>query len=237
MMVKKNVAGFALLMAVLLSTFGYAYAIWSDSVVIKGQAKMGTMKLVFSDYEEPWAQEWHYDPVLDKMVIGEYEGKDWVAECGTIVSPDDWVWSKDFQKGGWTKFKIWVKNAYPCLEVRTTYVIENIGTVPGTIYAMSITGMSYDKDGNPEYLLFYDGNNPGVIYEDQNDNGVLDDDDPIVINIVITNGLPDQIDPDVVPDKREIDIHFKQPARQCHTYKFTVEILYVQWNKLYETYQ
>ena len=228
---KKNVAALSLMLTIALSMFGYAYATWSDKVLITGSAKMGTLQLVFYYVEHPRCTEYWLNPDTGQLVEGEFLDKD-VGKCW-ITLPDPVV-NEHTGKKGYKSFTVNIKDAYPSYRVHTTYLLDDIGTVPVVAYKYVFTGASYDKAGNREHDLYWDGKiSGGKIFEDVDDDG-LDPDDPEVINIDLTDKFPVQIDPDVTPDKREIDLHFKQPARQCHTYKITVEILGIQWNKLYE---
>lgn len=226
-----------LILSIVLSTVGFAYAAWTDLVTIEGEAKMGTVLLAF-DWEEPAkCVEYHREYPGGPLVEGEYLGKD-VADCSAAYSG----FKEDPHTGkfGYEQLDIVVINAYPSLHVFTTMIMRNIGTIPLFAYRAILTGEKYDNTGALicSLVQIFDPVDPQEfgLFEDYNGNGIQDDPtkEPLVMWARITNSWPVQIDPCHV-EKREFDLHFLQPAQQCHTYEIHIRIDAIQWNKLYET--
>ncbi|GEM_PF-595134 len=229
----KLLSGLPLLLIVLLSTLGAAYAAWTDTIRVNLRAEMGSLTLAFDYKEPPSYVEYYLDPATGQLVEGEWEGKDVAsgrAYCADLITDEH------TGKKGYKRLIIEISNAYPCYHGHTTFILRNIGTVPIYIARFIITGEKRDSTGRKIYdLLWYDpdGDYIGDLYEDVNGNGIVDAGDIKVINLVITNDLPWQLDP-CHRNKLEMDLHFKQEAEECHTYIITVEVVGVQWNKLDE---
>ena len=218
--------------AIALSAIGLAYAGWIDRVYIEGVAEMGSLTLAYDNFEPPICTEFH--ELNGSLEPGEYLGKD-VASCSARYN--ETVTDVHTGKWGYKVLCLTVNNSYPCLHVRTTYILHNIGTIPIDIYGYNITGVKISSQtGLVVYTLLPQRVSPQCwyLYEDVNDNGVVDASDIAVIWMCLTNTLPVQIDPCTV-EKREWDIHFLQEAQQCHIYKMWITIDGIQWNKVYET--
>lgn len=226
-----------LILSIVLSTLGFAYAAWTDKVNIEGEAKMGTLLLAFDWQEPPSCTEYHTVYPDPKLVKGEYLGKD-VATCSAVYSGRKEDPHTD--KYGYEQLDITVINAYPCLHVFTTMIMRNIGTIPLFAYRAVLTGEKYDNDGTEicRLVQLFNPADPQEfgLFEDYDGDGVQDDPvtEPVIMWARITDGWPVQIEPCHV-EKREFDMHFLQPAQQCHTYKIHIRIDAIQWNKLYET--
>jgi hypothetical protein len=235
---KAKHAAVPLVIAILLSTLGYAIASWTDQVVIEGTADMGTLTLAFGakSGEGPSCTEWHWRPEYGEVLMpGEYKEKN-VGSASAEYSEE----IIDHKTGtmGWKVLTITVEKAYPCYYIFTKYSVRNIGTIPLELYDFVITGEKLTSDtGELVYVLLYEPIDMtiGYLWEDVNKNGIIDPDvDKKVIWIEMTNDWPVQIDPDN-DNRRELDLHFLQEAQECHVYEIHVELLAVQWNKLYET--
>jgi len=237
---KTKNAALPLLITVILSALGIAYAGWVDQVYIMGTAEMGSMTLAF-DYDElPEPLEKYRIGNDGPFYIGEYLGKE-VAD--TRAWYDEEV--QDCKTGlkGYKYLYIEVNNSYPCLYVFTTFILRNLGTVPLMVYQYNITAeciSSQTMEKVCDLVLVSRPSDPGMyeweLFEDLNGNGRQDEGEEFVLWMRTVDGLPLQIDKKGW-QKREIDIHFLQPARQCHIYKFRVSVDAIQWNKLYETVQ
>lgn len=226
-------AAIPLILAVILSTLGLAFAAWTDQVVVTGTAKMGTVTLAFDYVEPPDIRKMYFDRELGQLVEGEYLGKE-VASAS--ASYDDYVMDTHTDKDGYKKLIITVNNAYPCLHVFTTYKLHNIGTIPVMVYEYIVYAEKYSSETGEkkcDLVMIPQPSDEFLLFEDYNGNGVQDEGENTVIWMRMTNSLPVQIDP-CFSDKREFDLHFLQPAQQCHIYKIFIEINAIQWNKLYE---
>jgi hypothetical protein len=230
---KAKTIAIPLVMTIILSTLGITYAAWTDLVTIRGEAKMGTVTLAF-DWEEPAEyNEYHKYPADSPLISGEYLNKN-VSEGKALYR--DVVTDPHTDKWGYKYLDIEVNNSYPCLHVRTTYKLHNIGSIPVSVYRAVVTGEKISSVTGAEVCklgqrmvttkIFY-------LFEDYNGNGIKDGDEEDVIWCELTNTWPVQIDP-CNTEKREFDMHFLQPAQQCHIYKIHVRFDAIQWNKLYE---
>lgn len=240
-MQNKKIAALALIIAIALSAFGFAYAHWSDIVTISGTVNMGSLTLAFSTAEAPTCAEYYVNPTPPpELVLGEWLGKD-VGSCNVYYS--ELITDEHTEKQGYKVLNIEVNNAYPQYRVHTTFIIHNIGTVPLFVYGLELTGEKKDSEGTVVHdLVMNSWIDPvteqimGDIYEDVDDSGTVTAGDILVINVLVKNiAFPLQLEP-CSSDKEEIDIDFKQEAEECHTYALHFSLLAVQWNKLSEVY-
>jgi len=213
MKMNKRMAALPLLMILALGIIGFAYAMWWDEVTIKGTVEMGSLTMAFDYFEPPLCYEFWLNPETGTLVPGEYEDKE-VGE--QEVWYDDYIYDEHSDKDGWRTLYILVTNAYPSYRVHVTFKVHNIGTVVGHL-------VSYDfaDDGSDEPITWVfnpaDSENVGYFV---NAAGVP------IIDIEVVNNLPIQIDP-CTTNKMEIDLHFKQPLLECHTYMFKVTLNFV----------
>lgn len=231
---KAKTVAVPLVLIMVLSTLGIAYAAWTDQVYIMGEANMGSLTLAFDTVEPPICIEFHWRPEYGEEIrVGEYLGKE-VADCDAHY--EEQVYDYHTDKYGWKILFIDITNAYPSLHVRTTFKLHNIGTIPLSIFEYEFEGGKYDSAGNLVYDILFERIGPEeyMLYEDVNDNGVVDPDDIAVIwaSIPFLTQYP-QIEP-CETYKTELDFHFLQESEQCHNYRITVTVNAIQWNKLYE---
>lgn len=218
---------------ILMSSIGIVFAGWTDQVQIEGIANMGSLTLAYDDEEPPLCHEFHKIDDQGPLIEGEYLGKD-VASCDAWY--EELIQDVHTNKYGYKKLFIEMTNVYPCLHVRTTYLLHNIGTIPVSVYEYEVAGELWSSQTGQfvcDLLIVQISSQNYEIYEDLNCNGILDPDEEKIIDMGLTNSLPVQIEP-CNKDKREIDLHFLQSARECHIYKLSVLIKGIEWNKLYE---
>jgi len=214
----KKFAAIPLLIAIALSVFGFVYAHWSDTVQIEGKVEMGSLTLVFDP-----------DEFLDYIDIEEVTGDKDIGWAKIYYDPASYVEDVHTGKDGYDVLVFEIHNAYPQYEVHfTTVTVHNIGTIPIHIIGINIwdpTGvLNWKWVVPPPTSPCY-----GFFWKDFNGNGVYDSGEEIM-NVLIKNFVCEQLDP-CESRKGEIDIDFKQPAEECHTYKFKIEIVGIQWNK------
>jgi hypothetical protein len=217
----KKIGAMVLLIAITLSAFGFAYAHWSDMVTIKGTVEMGSLTLAFDADEEPY------------LTLADNEA--------TLPEPKDVGWGEVYYdqtslvedvhtgKVGYKIMVFMIHDAYPQYEIRFTNVpLHNIGTVP-----LIITGI---KVWDPSDELNWTWTAPpdttpatGFFWKDFDGDGVYDAGEE-VMNVGIKNFYYVQLEP-CESIKGEVDIDFKQPAEECHTYKFAISFEAIQWNK------
>ena len=218
-MQNKKIGAMALIIAITLSIFGLAYATWSDTVTIDGTLEMGSMTLAF-----------HPDEILDYV---DNEGllpvpKD-IGWAEIYYDPASYVYDDHTDKDGYKVLVFVIHDAYPQYEVHfTTVRVHNIGTIPLHITDINV----WDPTGE----LNWEWTAPppatpatGFFWKDFNGNGSYDPDEE-VMNVDIVNFVCVQLDP-CESIKGEVDIDFKQSAEECHTYRFMIEIVAIQWNK------
>jgi len=211
-----------------ISIVGVAYAAWYDYVNIEGMADMGSLTLAFVDSPPPICLEYHIDPVTGELLPGEYKGKD-VGNC-TAWYEDD-IKDVHTNKTGHKTMYLIVNDAYPQYIVHTTFEVHNIGTIPIHLVEFDL------KDPAGELVFEWTVPPPtspakGFFYKDFDKSGNYTTGEEI-INVEIVNFVCVQLDPCEVT-KGEIDIDFKQPAEECHTYTFKAELKGIQWNKYVE---
>jgi predicted ribosomally synthesized peptide with SipW-like signal peptide len=229
----KKIILISLALVLAMGSLGVGYAMWSDTVTIGGPVQTGTLNLALELEPIPCKEQYWVDDgdgIIEpnEWVAGEYDGKE-VGSCSaTLADPEtDPVTDKSAHE----TLNIVVDNAYPGYAVFTTFLLHNIGTVPLDLILYSISGEKQELDGTKIYDLLWGpvgDYNWQPVYEDVDMSGSITPGDPEVINFRITNSLPAQIDPCHV-DKREVDLHFKQPLQQEKKYVFTVVITAQQW--------
>jgi len=222
-MQNKKIAAIALMIAITLSIFGLVYAHWSDYVQIEGTVDMGSLTLVF-DPDEILGYVDNEPP----YVTPPYPGKD-IGWAEIFYDPASYIVDPHTTKDGYDTLIFIIHDAYPQYEVHfTTVTLHNIGTIPIHIIGIDIwdpTGeLNWEWEVQPPISPSY-----GFFWKDFNGNGVYDSGEEIM-NVLFKNFVCEQLDP-CEAKKGEIDIDFKQPAEECHTYYFKIEIEGIQWNK------
>jgi len=233
--VKTSKAAISLALVILMSSLGIVFAGWTDQVYIEGVANMGSLTLAFDYDEPPICTEFHKIDDEGPLILGEYLGKD-VAWCEAYY--EDLIQDVHTEKYGYKQLFLEMQNVYPSIHIRTTYLLHNIGTIPVSVYEYEICGELWSSQTGAfvcDLIIIKISDQEYIVYEDLNCDGILDSDDPAVIEMRLTNSLPVQIDP-CNTDKREVDLHFLQEARECHIYKLCIKVNGIEWNKLYETY-
>ena len=121
---KKIMAIFAILMMT-LGIAGFAYAHWTETLVLNGTVKTGKFCL-----------DWSFSAVLPPSNLKDLDGDnqidDPVATLGYQFEDQNGDGCNDY-------LNISLFNAYPCLWVNGTIDIHNCGTIPAGIYALSYT--------------------------------------------------------------------------------------------------
>ena len=227
MEMKTKVMGMFALLIVASSVAGFAYAHWSDMVTIDGTAEMGSLTFGFGRI----ANEWDYE---DYVWPDNPEKHTATGIC--TLSQDE----TDIHSGK-TVYKLLtftITDAYPQYWALNKFTLDNAGTIPVKIQSVTIllpTGFTAVESA--AY--------PGVMWE------IYDDRTPaqLVFNIWLYKEDPawpwgpppweltplvpfkgNQIEP-CIEELAEICVDIKQPAEECHTYTFSIEIEAIQWNK------
>jgi len=216
--VKSKVLSMFLVTLMAASIAGVAFAHWSDVVYIDGTVEMGELIVGWLDIKMCGDNEDTFDPVKE---VAEPECWLDVEETSVHHDPPQTVYKVLY---------IVVHNAYPQYRAYCKVDLKNAGTIPAHIVGLSIT----DPDGvltiepDPADPTHYE------IMKDVDGDGDLE----AIINLYIykqETGAPlvcNQLDP-CTDEPVDIVLEFKQEAEECHTYRFVIEILAVQWNKAY----
>lgn len=231
---KKIMATFATLL-IGLSVVGFVYAHWGDMVTIEGTVDMGSVTFGFTRI----VAEWDYED----YAWAEYPEKD-TAEGVCTLSEE-----VTDTHTGLTVYKLLtftITNAYPQYWAINKFTLDNAGTIPVKIQRVTIIlPDGFTAVGNPDF--------PGAMWD------IVDPRGEIVYNIWLYKEPLDYgpgwaIEPpwmfpgpfgDVFGVRAlrgnqiesadelltEICVDIKQPAEECHTYTFAIEIEAIQWNK------
>ena len=208
----KSITLIPLVLILALGISGYGFAHWSDTVQIEGTVEMGSATLAFDP------DEW-----LDWIDIEELTGDKDIGWANMYYDVDSYVEDVHTGKWGYKTLILEMHNAYPQYEVHfTTVVVHNIGTIPLHIVGLSIrdpTGeLNWEWEVPPPAHESY-----GFFWKDFNGNTVYDDGEEIM-NVLIKNFVSTQLEP-CDSTKGEVDIDFKQPAEECHTYYLEITIV------------
>ena len=204
----KKIGLIAMTIVLALGSLGFAYAHWSDQLYVEGTVKGGQLMVGFT---EVIVAETHVDPVTGDTLQGEYLGKN----VGDVTwEYADWRYCEHTDKDGYQGVLVTITDAYPCYQAHITFVIDNLGTIPVIFEGVTIT----DPSGQ-------------LVYDDVLE-ALVDPADPTtaIINFDFVNLIEFQLEP-CHDTKAEVDVHFKQEAKECHTYYFRVDIEAIQYNK------
>lgn len=184
-----------------LSIAGLAYAHWTDLIKINGIVNTGTLNIGFVDVT---CADKEYKEDLPKDV----------ADCDCWL--DEEVTDVHTNKTGYKKLWVNITNAYPSYYCDVTFVLQNLGTVPGVFKTFTLiptAPLDFIKTSATTWEGI-DTSMPG---------------DPVVFNLEFVNLMELQLDP-CNKTKAELDIHFKQTAPECHSYEFEIEIGINSWD-------
>jgi hypothetical protein len=219
----KNKLGIVFIASIfVLSGAGIGYAMWSDTVEIRGTVHTNTLNIGLWEFS---CEEW-YDP--DPHINpgppynpGEWEGKDVATPtCGYV---GDLFTDPITQLQGYEAAEVTVVNGYPCYRLHMIYRVANLGTTPVIITEIRVTDLTQ------ELLWHAVSDHFGYLYDDKNQNQQYDEGEEIM-SFEHVNMIGQQIHSGE-SKKSETDMHIEQPAEQLHTYHFKIEIIGVQWNE------
>jgi len=193
---KRRIVILPMLLLIMLSVLGFAYAHWTDTIYIKGSVETGTLTVGFEK-----------TPVDPNVVDNE----------GTTERPQDIGKASCYLEDEYTDPKtgktiyrtlvLTVTNAYPSYYVGLTFVVKNAGTLP-----LHIKNVVFS---DPTGRLVYD---PATKEFTDTKTG------KVALNAGIINLVSVKLHP-CDNTKAEVDIHVKQDASQCTTYTILVTIV------------
>ena len=197
----KRMIAIPVIAMIILSVAGLAYAHWSDLIKINGIVNTGTLAIGFVDV---FCADKEFKEELPKDVAC---CDCWLDEEYTDVHTN---------KTGYKKLWFNITNAYPSYYCDVTFVLSNLGTIPGVFKNFTLTG-------TPPLEIV---KTSGTTWE-----GIDTSFTParIVFNLEFVDLIGVQLDP-CNKTKAELDIHFKQSAPECHSYEFEIEININAWD-------
>lgn len=184
---------------IMLSVAGLAYAHWTDLIKINGIVNTGTLNIGF-DHAYCLEKESWLDLPKDVACCDC-----WLTENVTDVHTN---------KTGYKKLWINITNAYPNYWCNVTFVVRNLGTIPGVFKNFTLT---------PTPPLAFVATSP-TTWE-----GIDTALNKTVFNMEFIDLIGIQLDP-CNKTKAELDIHFKQSAPECHSYEFHIQIDIINWD-------
>lgn len=253
---KSLMATFAIVL-VALSTVGFAYSAWKDSVKISATANMGefivgiltnplpanwTEPVVVEETTNGWPEA---GPAPGPLQEGGFDPKPWVAN--TTVTLDCYRTSvhHDPVQTVAHYMYIYVDNAYPQYDAHIKFLLKNAGTIPAHIRCLFVNATVETETEDPRPLVLVENGwayvsgqwvNSGSLFDPEIGTNGAD-----VINWYLVLEIPR--DPDHPEDVQlepcnhypaEIHFDFKQEAEECHTYRFKFVIDAIQWNMDWE---
>jgi len=216
---------FASLMIALAMT-GVGVAHWSDTVQIEGRVQMGELIVGILDGSLDWDESTNDVPEDDFI-----PPKPWVANADIVLS--DWQTSvhHDPPQTVAHKMTINITNAYPQWDLEIYFDLKNAGTIPAT-YTQLLDLSAYDETDQEDLVWREDywGYNGAWIWE----GALCNPDGTEIMNVYVEAEVPEdgQLEP-CTEYPVYIWLDFKQTAEECHTYTFSAEFEFVQWNKAY----
>ena len=210
----KRMVTVPIMLIVVLSMVGFAYATWWDYVQIETTVNMGSLTIGLTELT---CVEKHIDPATGLKADGEWLGKDvGKVECEMRELIED----KHTGKVGYKVAFVKITNAYPSYQVHIIFAVKNLGKIP--VHFVEITAE------DPTGELIWD--EAQMCFWKDFDGDGLKDPDEIIINVDVVNLICVQLD-FCEDTKAQIDLHFKEAAEECHIYKLKFTVIAVQWNK------
>jgi hypothetical protein len=226
---EKVMATFAAIL-ITLSMVGVAYAAWYDTVTIKAEVHMG--ELIVGWLDTYCLLETTNGFPEDEAGHG-FEPKPWVANTTVDFFLPETSVHHDPNVTVYKLLYVLVENAYPQYDVHLKAFLKNAGTIPACLIPdFKLVFRDIKDNQDLTFTITAQGFNGTCHYV----RGHIDD--PVVgpiINFDLMLCIPDpdmQMEPCTAYDVY-IDIDFKQEAEECHTYTFAVDMVAIQWNKLY----
>ena len=202
----KRSAYVTLSLVILLAIMGVGYALWSETLVISGNAETGEL-------------DWELKGPINCM---DHDGdKDHNADC-------NWnFWQVDKDVGGPTSLtlidtdtdgdddtlNVTLVNAYPGYAEEISFYIHNCGTIPLKVWKVVING----------YVL-YETNTTDTVFLDLNNDGKND------VKVRWGDHLGVQLEP-CESGEISFSILVLQDAPQDQNLHFTITFTAVQWNE------
>jgi len=240
-----------LIMIMALATVGTSYALWSETINIKGVVNTGEVDVEFSEYVSN-------DPP-NVLSIDPTEPGSW--SIPDVHTPSGWGWTgvrgdKDVGSidctlvpnsgdgsSGNNVMIVTVSNGYPCYYGSVAFSIDNIGTVPVMIQAVTLVEISKNGVTKSSPNLDLDVMAKTLLYVDADTGNVDETSDAGDDFSFYFNELPvgKQIDAPNTPIGGaatgitaipcDMWFHVEQPSEENTRYDLKITIHAVQWNE------
>jgi len=218
----------SLALVLALGTLGVGYAMWSDTLVIKGDVTTGQVSVrIDSQYDND------INPLEDPCEAGfwdvtgtspEWVGNRYTKNVAQTTSTYDQI------DGNWGK--IIITNGYPSYWGSVIWDVHNDGTIPVKLWSANLTEISFG--GTPVWtgqMVLKIGKRYYVDADTQTVDKKLNAGDDFSFILSCHNCT--QIDPAASGDVGYIDVtvHVEQDAQQKSEYDFTIGFVFAQWNE------
>jgi hypothetical protein len=190
----------AALLAVALAV-GFAYAHWSETLLIAGTVNTGELDWQFTQVQslDPGTTlDYHCNDGFEGQLY--WQGEKHVGTTTIEITEDPHV------------AQVTLTNVYPSYFTSITLYAQNTGTIPLIIDKVIIDGIVISA--GTQTIVSLD----------------LDDDGQDDIEIWWKDGIGTQLEPDDFADEMSIWIHILQPAPEGATLTFQIQVVAIQWN-------
>jgi len=204
--VLKKSAYVTLLLVVLLAIMGVSYALWSETLIISGNAETGELdweiKGPFNCMDEQGQNDMNADCSWDFWEVDKDVGGP------TSLTPLD-----SDGDGDYDTLNVTLVNTYPGYAEEIGFYIHNCGTIPLKVWKVVIDGH-----------VLYETNATKTVFLDLNNDGKND------VKVRWGDHLGDQLEP-CESGEISLSILVLQEAPQNQTLHFTITFTAVQWNE------
>jgi hypothetical protein len=231
----KKIALLSLVIVLALGALGVAYAMWADTVTIRGEVSTDDVCVMFTD--DFSCDDDLYQGYPDN--IHEVPPPDGYRDH-TVTANHDYVYPADPKDVGYTTvtkiddntLEVTLHNTYPCYATTIEAHVRNCGSVPVEKGECTITYL--DATGAPTTVPLPDYEWT-TIYGQGKEGGMGADGYYGVFEIAWQDGTGSQLDPHswggIADEEDSFYIHVLQPALQNHTYTFTITRTAWNWNE------
>ena len=235
----KKIGLLSLALVLALGALGVGYAMWSDTLVMKGTISTGEVIVIFaSQYDNDAAVgsndpseagSWDVSGPIPEWIGARYE-KDYASTGSTF---DDYDPLRELYGDSAT---LTVNNGYPCYWGSVIWDVKNVGKIPVKLWSINLTELSKGLVEWPVNMELVIGTRyyvdvdtlPAVVTVDT----TLDPGDDF--SFILSALDCDQIDPyEPTQDVGFLDVtvHVEQDAEQKTSYDFTLKYVFAQWNE------
>lgn len=210
----KRVVILVMILVLVLGTVGVAFAMWSDTLELRGVVATGKVQWVFADCDllDEFQPPPYYPPLVPDYTC--LDGFPYVPGQGFYWQLDKNVaWGEQEISSDGHTLTVTLHNVYPCNFNRLNFYVANTGTIPikvgevvvnpGDLHFKHVFYHSFDftGEGCPDFEIQY-GDNFGA-----------------------------QIEPGGISPEFSMYFHTLQCCPENSTFTFTLSIVAVQWNE------